>query len=56
MNTQTQYIIIHQGQVFYTHWFTPDNNFVEGMIVIDLTNNEYTTDGITWKEIEEDHL
>jgi hypothetical protein len=43
---------------FYTEWFDPDNHFNAevGMIVYDLDADQYTTDGVTWKEIEWDHL
>ena len=43
---------------FLSKWFDADNNFdVEvGMVVFDLLTMQYTTDGETWQDIEEDHL
>jgi hypothetical protein len=43
---------------FLTAWFEPENHFNPevGMIVYDLHENKFTTDGKTWKEIEVDHL
>jgi len=43
---------------FLTDWFDPENHFnpdVE-MIVYDLYNYEFTTDGKIWHKIEVDHL
>lgn len=33
-----------------------ENNYTEGMLVVDLINWKYTTDGKEWKEVEFDHL
>jgi len=43
---------------FFTDWFESENHYMidQKMIVSDLANNLYTTDGITWNEIEFDHL
>ena len=43
---------------FFTTWFCPVNDFNAevGMVVYDLETGLYTTDGVTWKEIEENHL
>lgn len=43
---------------FLTKWFEPENHFnpdIE-MIVCDLVECKYTTDGATWHNIEIDHL
>lgn len=40
----------------YTNWFDPENHFAEGMVVFDLYKHLFTTDGINWKNIQEDHL
>ena len=45
-----------EHEPFYTNWFDAENNFAEGMVVFDLINNSYTSDGIVWREIESDHL
>lgn len=43
---------------FFTKWFEEENNFnsVVEMVVYDLYKEVYTTDGINWMPIEEDHL
>lgn len=51
-----RYLILHNNEAFYTNWLDVDNNYVEGMVVFDLLRDEFTTDGINTKEIEEDHL
>lgn len=51
-------ITTNNSEPAYTRWFDAENNFNAsvGMVVFDLYNGCYTTDGITWKEIEIDHL
>ena len=46
------------GEPFFSDFFEPENHFSEnvGMVVFDLVNHTYTTDGATWVEIKEDHL
>jgi hypothetical protein len=46
------------GEPFLTEWFDAENNFTEsvGMVVYDLCTFKYTTDGRTWKDINEDNL
>lgn len=52
-----QYLITSKdSEPFFTKWFEADNHFTEAMIVYDLINHCYTTDGITWLKIESDHL
>lgn len=43
---------------FFTEWFDPENNFNPeiGMIVYDLKEFKFTTDGVNWNEITFDHL
>lgn len=43
---------------FFTSWFIPENHFDEeiGMVVYDLKECKYTTDGYNWHEIEIDQL
>lgn len=54
------YLILYQGtherSAFYTNWFDPENNYIEGMTVFNLLTHTFTTDGKTWKEIVQDHL
>lgn len=50
-----KYLIIDNGEAFFTHWF--DIDYVrEGMIVVDLINDLISFDGFTWIQIEEDSL
>lgn len=52
-----QYLItLPSNEPFITKWFEAENNFVEGMIVYDLINHCFTTDGINWNPIQIDHL
>lgn len=54
-----QYLITTTTQPpFLSHWFDPENHFNAevGMVVYDLTNCQFTTDGKTWEDIAEDHL
>lgn len=43
---------------FLTKWFDAENNFNKevGMVVFDLLNQVYTTDGYNWENIQIDHL
>lgn len=43
---------------FFTKWFEPENHFNDelGMIVYDLVENKYTTDGLEWHDIAIYHL
>lgn len=51
-------ITTNKNPPFFTEWFEPENNFNSeiGMVVYDLCKFVYTTDGVNWKEIQEDHL
>lgn len=49
-------IVIKNSEPFYTNWFDAQNNFAEGMIVFNLLNHTYTTNGKEWHEIKEDNL
>ena len=51
------YLIIQHGHApFYTNWFHYPNHFIEGMTVINLLSDTYTTDGRNWNDIAQDHL
>ncbi len=50
-----RYIIIHAGKIWYTGWFTIENNWVRGMTVIDTANDCYYVGG-KWIDMEYDHL
>lgn len=41
---------------FFTMWFEYENHYQDGMIVYDLFNSLYTTDGKTWEPVETDEL
>lgn len=49
------YLIIDGKDAFLTYWFDI-NNYVDGMIVIDLQKDLISFDGVAWKIIEEDSL
>jgi len=57
--TNMRYLITARGiEPALTHWFENENNFRAdlNMVVYDLMKCIYTTDGVTWKPIQEDHL
>mgnify|MGYP003425763136 FL=1 len=43
---------------FFTNWFSYENNWADGtgMVVYDLFQSLYTTDGKTWEPVETDEL
>ena len=51
-----QYLIIHREERYYTDWYSYENNYIKGMIVIDLMNDKISIDGETWIKIQYDHL
>ena len=55
-----RYLITTKGAYspFFTKWFDAENHFNADldMIVYDLVENKYTTDGEEWHEIEIDRL
>ena len=52
-----RYIIIAEGEApFMTEWYTKENNYIKGMIVIDTLNGTYTKNGRAWYDMEQDHL
>ena len=51
-----RYLIIHDYIVFSTNYFEADNNFIDGMMVVDLINAKYMRTMGLWLEIPEDHL
>lgn len=50
------YLILINGDAFYTNWFDVENNYIDGMVVFNILSDSFTTDGQTWKEINEDSL
>ena len=51
------YLIIPKaGTAFYTNWWTFENNYNAGDIVIDLYSQKISRDGKIFETIEEDHL
>ena len=50
------YLILHNGEAFYTNWYDKDNNYVSGMVVFNLLADTFTIDGENWLEIQEDSL
>lgn len=43
---------------FLTKWFDFENHWIPNvhMVVYNLSTNEYTSNGVTWNNIEIDHL
>ncbi len=51
-----QYLIQFPGSPpFFTNYFDPANHYIKGLFVVDLINKKYF-DGISWVEIDKDHL
>lgn len=51
------YLVIPKtGPAFYTNWYDYENNYVEGMTIIDLYAHKISNDGKKWEAIEEDSL
>lgn len=51
------YLIPQEGhEPFLTNWYDYENNYNEGMVIYNLLSGTYSTDGITFKEIQEDYL
>ena len=50
--------VIKNEPPFLSPWFDAENHFEDniGMVVCDLVNFKYTTDGTTWNDMEIDHL
>lgn len=52
-----RYLITHpENEPFITEWYDYENNYEKGMVIYDLVKFYFTTDGKTWKEINQDHL
>ena len=51
-------ITTNNNTPFFTEWFDVENHFNKDvdMAVYDLSENRYTTDGVNWNRIMEDHL
>jgi len=47
-----------EQKCFYTNWFDKDNHFNAelNMVVFNLLSHKYTSNGIDWMDIDEDHL
>jgi hypothetical protein len=50
------YLIIYKNTASYTNWYDYENNYIEGMIVVNLLSDKFTIDGINWNEVKQDHL
>ena len=51
-----KYLIIYKSEAFYTNRYSFENDYANGMIVVDIYTHKITFDGQTWKDIEEDSL
>lgn len=49
-------IYIPGSEPFFTNVFDAKNNFVDGMVVFNVYQYIYTTDGVNWARITEDKL
>ena len=47
-------IYIPGSEPFFTNVFDAENNFVDGMVVINMTTLEFTTDCINWHPVQID--
>lgn len=56
LSNKLMFLILFEGRSYYTQWFNPENHFVDGMVVFNLSNHTFTKDGVIWEDIEEDHL
>jgi hypothetical protein len=50
------YLIIYKGIVFLDDYYDHANNYAKDMTVVNLYTHKVTYDGITWNEIEVNHL
>lgn len=51
-----RYLIIHNKKSFYTNWYDFGNNYVEGMIVIQLHDERISFNGKDFTDIPYDNL
>jgi len=51
-----RYLILINGEAFYTNWYDYKNHYVEGMTVFDLSSHSFSTDGWNFIKIKEDNL
>jgi len=49
-------ITIPDLEPFLTNWYSFENNYVSGMVIYDLYNSTYSTDGETFTPLKEDSL
>lgn len=56
MNGQYLIIPFDDSAPFTTDYWTAENCFVDGDLVIDLFNSLWTGDGENWHELKKDHL
>jgi hypothetical protein len=51
------YLITQPGtEPFLTKYFDPENHWQDGMVIFNCATSEYTTDGVNWQPLNEDHL
>lgn len=46
------YTIIYKGEVWHSNNFDAFESYRTGMVVIDMVNNVFTSDGLNWNEIK----
>ena len=54
----TYTVILQDKTLFYTNWFSYDNDWNEEQhfLIINNISHQYTTNGLDWIDIEDDHL
>lgn len=54
---QQRYLIVPiDGDVFYSNWFEPENNWSDNLLCVIDTHTGKHYNGLEWVEIEEDNL
>ena len=48
-----RYIAIMGSLVFKMEWYDYGTHFTEGVVIVDMIDKEFTTDGVNWHEIKE---
>lgn len=51
-------VILQDKTVFHTDWYDYENNWSpeHHFMIINNISNQYSTNGLDWADIEEDHL
>ena len=52
-SVKMRYLIIDGLEVFKIEWYDYGDHFVEGVVIVDMLDKEFTTDGVNWVAIPE---